>query len=144
MNYRSENILNLQIIAFKKSNNCKISHLKTKYCCKISHFTKKISVPLQRLKILDMIDKRTLEFILTDQQEELESRADETLCDRMEEKEIDLKSPQAQVVIGVRRSGKSTLCYQALQRNDLKYAYVDFDDERLATLETQRRIRGAV
>jgi len=138
MNYRSENILNLQIIAFKKSNNCKISHLKTKYCCKISHFTKKISVPLQRLKILDMIDKRTLEFILTDQQEELESRADETLCDRMEEKEIDLKSPQAQVVIGVRRSGKSTLCYQALQRNDLKYAYVDFDDERLATLESDQ------
>ena len=91
---------------------------------------------MHRLKIPDMIDKRTLEFILTDQQEELESRADETLCNRMEEKEIDLKSPQAQFVIGVRRSGKSTLCYQALQRNDLKYAYVDFDDERLATLES--------
>ena len=42
MNYRSENVLNLQIIAFKKSNYCKISHLKTKYCCKISHFTKNI------------------------------------------------------------------------------------------------------
>lgn len=42
VNYRSENVLNLQVIAFKKPKYCKISHLKTKYSCKISHFTKKI------------------------------------------------------------------------------------------------------
>lgn len=29
-----------------------------------------------------MIDKRTLEFILADQQEEMEERAEETLCRR--------------------------------------------------------------
>lgn len=85
-----------------------------------------------------MIDKRTLEFILTDQQEELEARIGETLCRREEEKSVDLKSPQAQVVIGVRRSGKSTLCYQALQGKQLKFAYADFDDERLAMLKSEQ------
>ncbi len=82
-----------------------------------------------------MIDKRTLEFILTDQQEELEARANEVLCHRQEELLVDAKSTQAQVVIGVRRSGKSTLCYQALQSKGLKFAYADFDDERLIGLQ---------
>lgn len=78
-----------------------------------------------------MIDKRTLEFILTDQQEELEEKAQDELCQRKEVVLIDTKSSQAQVVIGVRRSGKSTLCYQALRDAGVKYAYADFDDERL-------------
>lgn len=78
-----------------------------------------------------MIDKRTLEFILTDQQEELEEKAQDELCQRKEIVLIDTKSSQAQVVIGVRRSGKSTLCYQALRDAGVKYAYADFDDERL-------------
>ena len=82
-----------------------------------------------------MIDKRTLEFILTDQQEELETRADEVLCHRQEERLVDINSTQAQVVIGVRRSGKSTLCYQALQSKGVKFAYADFDDERLIDLQ---------
>ena len=82
-----------------------------------------------------MIDKRTLEVILTDQQEELEARCKDYLCHREEEKLIDLKSPQAQVVIGVRRSGKSTLCFQALESADVKYAYADFDDERLQGID---------
>ena len=85
-----------------------------------------------------MIDKRTLEFILTDQQEEMEARAEETLCQRPEEKLIDLKSTQAQAVIGVRRSGKSTLCYLALQKQGVKYAYADFDDERLVDLQANQ------
>ncbi|MGM9700168.1 MAG: ATP-binding protein [Prevotella sp.] len=82
-----------------------------------------------------VIDKRTLEVILTDQQEELEARRKDHLCHREEEKLIDLKSPQAQVVIGVRRSGKSTLCFQALESADVKYAYADFDDERLQGID---------
>ncbi|MBQ4442299.1 MAG: ATP-binding protein [Bacteroidales bacterium] len=77
------------------------------------------------------MDKRTLEFILTDQQEELEEKAQDELCQRKEIVLIDTKSSQAQVVIGVRRSGKSTLCYQALRDAGVKYAYADFDDERL-------------
>ena len=85
-----------------------------------------------------MIDKRTLEFILTDQQEEMQERAEEVLCSRKEVVLVDLKSTQAQVVIGVRRSGKSTLCYQALQSADVKYAYADFDDERMSDIEAKQ------
>lgn len=85
-----------------------------------------------------MIDKRTLEFILTDQQEELAARADEGLCRRVEESLVDMASPQAQVVIGVRRSGKSTLCYQALHDAGLRFAYADFDDERLFDLKAEQ------
>lgn len=51
---------------------------------------------------------------------------------------IDLRSPQAQVVIGVRRSGKSTLCYQALHHAGVNFAYADFDDERLTDLQADQ------
>lgn len=85
-----------------------------------------------------VIDKRTLEVILTDQQEELEAKRDDKLCQRKEEQLIDLNSPQAQVVIGVRRSGKSTLCFQALENAGVNYAYVDFDDERLEGMESKQ------
>lgn len=50
---------------------------------------------------------------------------------------IDLSSTQAQVVVGVRRSGKSTLCFQALEKAGVKYAYVDFDDERLTHIKAE-------
>ena len=59
------------------------------------------------------------------------------MCHRPEEAQIDLGSTQAQVVIGVRRSGKSTLCFQALEKAGVKYAYVDFDDERLANIQAE-------
>ncbi len=81
-----------------------------------------------------VIDKRSLEVILSDQKGEIEARRDENLCTRREEQLVDLDSPQAQVVIGVRRCGKSTLCFQALQHLEQTFAYVDFDDERLAGL----------
>ena len=54
-----------------------------------------------------IIDKRTLEVILNDQKEELDNWTEEHLCSRAEEGLVDLNSPQAQVVVGVRRSGKS-------------------------------------
>lgn len=85
-----------------------------------------------------VIDKRTLEFVLSDQREELDEKAKEVFCYRNEEDLVDLSSSQAQVVIGVRRSGKSTLCYQALQSKGLKFAYANFDDERLAGLEASQ------
>jgi predicted AAA+ superfamily ATPase len=50
---------------------------------------------------------------------------------------INLKSKLAQVVIGVRRSGKSTLCFNALRKAGVHYAYANFDDERLQKLETE-------
>lgn len=85
-----------------------------------------------------MIDKRVLEFILTDQQEEMQERAEEMLCRRKEAVLVDLKSSQAQVVIGVRRSGKSTMCYQALHDANVNYAYADFDDERMVELKANQ------
>jgi len=84
------------------------------------------------------IDKRSLEVIITDQREELETKRHDKLCHRKEEQLIDLESPQAQVVIGVRRSGKSTLCFQTLENADVKYAYVDFDDERLRGMDARQ------
>ena len=38
------------------------------------------------------------------------------------------------MVIGVRRSGKSTLCFNVLNKAQVKFAYVNFDDERLVRL----------
>lgn len=84
-----------------------------------------------------MMDKRILETILSDQQEELELKSSSRFCKRKEEELIDLASSQAQVVIGVRRSGKSTPCYNVLQRAGVKYAYANFDDERLVSLRAE-------
>lgn len=85
-----------------------------------------------------VIDKRTLEVILNDQKQEIDNWSNEYLCSRNEEDLVDLNSPQAQVVVGVRRSGKSTLCMQTLADAKVSFAYVDFDDERLAGLGTSQ------
>ena len=55
-----------------------------------------------------MVDKRIIEQVLAEQYEELVELQNVELCTRKEEAEIDLDSNLAQVVIGVRRSGKST------------------------------------
>ena len=83
------------------------------------------------------MDKRILETILADQAEELTLKRNLHFCRRNEEDLIDLDSTQAQVVIGVRRSGKSTLCYNALTRKGIKFAYVNFDDERLIHITSE-------
>lgn len=83
------------------------------------------------------MDKHILETILADQADELALKKKLRFCKRKEEDRIDLDSPQAQVVIGVRRSGKSTLCYNALTRKGIKFAYVNFDDERLINLKAE-------
>ncbi len=85
-----------------------------------------------------LIDKRNIEIILSEQKEEIRSRQEEQLCPRLEEQLVDLDSPQAQVIIGVRRCGKSTLCFQVLQHIGETYAYIDFDDERLAGLQSNQ------
>lgn len=84
-----------------------------------------------------MADKRIIEQVLSEQYEELAALADVELCSRKEEELVDLESNMAQVVIGVRRSGKSTLCYHVLRQNSDKFAYVNFDDERLDGLKTE-------
>lgn len=71
------------------------------------------------------------EQILADQKEELKVFSDKNLCTREEESLVDIDSALAQIVIGVRRSGKSTLCHKVLFEHHINYAYVNFDDERL-------------
>ncbi len=72
--------------------------------------------------------------ILSSQKEELATGASNSLVSRYEEPLIYLGSKMAQVVIGVRRSGKSTLCLKVLSERVGSFAYVNFDDERLASL----------
>ena len=80
------------------------------------------------------MDTSVLLEILRDQQEELVTLRSQCFCKRKEEDLIKLESKKAQVVIGVRRSGKSTLCFNVLNRAQVKFAYVNFDDERLIRL----------
>ena len=74
-----------------------------------------------------------LKRILQSQREELLALNTSELCTRPEESELQLDSKLAQVVIGVRRSGKSTLCQKVLIESGALFAYVNFDDERLRT-----------
>lgn len=70
--------------------------------------------------------------------DQLDERNDFNIEDYVMRKEsglLELDSKLAQVVIGVRRSGKSTLCHMALKERGIEYAYVNFDDDRFATLK---------
>ncbi len=84
-----------------------------------------------------MIDKRIIEQVLSEQKEELTILRNLNFCSRKEEEQVDLDSILAQVVIGVRRSGKSILCYNVLKSNSEKFAYVNFDDERFEKLKAE-------
>ena len=81
-----------------------------------------------------MIDKRVIEGVLTEQKMELFNKSQMFRCRRKEEDLVNLNSNLAQVVIGVRRSGKSTLCFNVLHNSGVNYAYINFDDERLANI----------
>lgn len=83
-----------------------------------------------------MTEKRVLEQVVQEQKQELLSYADEHFCRRCEEDLVDVDSKRAQVVVGVRRSGKSVLCYNVIQKHQGKFAYVNFDDERFHHLKT--------
>ena len=76
------------------------------------------------------MDQQTLELILAEQKEELERKLATTYCSRKEENLVNLNSNLAQIVIGVRRSGKSTMCYNLIKNSGKTFAYVNFDDER--------------
>ena len=80
------------------------------------------------------MDTQRLLQILLDQREELNYLVQDNYVERPEAKLFEFDSKLAQVVIGVRRSGKSTLCHMALIKRDVKYGYVNFDDDRLASL----------
>ena len=78
---------------------------------------------------------RNLQTILEDQRQELLRTDLKSLLSRKEESKIDLNSKLAQVVIGVRRSGKSMLCQKVLLESNVRFAYVNFDDESLADIQ---------
>lgn len=84
------------------------------------------------------INKMDLIRILSDQKEELSALNLQSLISRPEEKEIDINSKFAQVVIGVRRCGKSTLCQKVLLESKVNFGYVNFDDERLIGLRSDQ------
>ena len=74
--------------------------------------------------------------IIADQREDILSEDTSVYCDRIEASQLSPNSSLAQVVIGVRRSGKSTLCTKFLIDNSINCTFVNFDDERLATMQT--------
>lgn len=78
-----------------------------------------------------------LEQVLAEQREETRGWSETSIVPRVEEQLVRLDSDLAQVVIGVRRSGKSTLCHSVLRKSGLTFAYVDFDDERLSAATGQ-------
>lgn len=75
-----------------------------------------------------------IEEALTEQKQEMHRYMQRTTCNRSEETQVNLESEMAQVIIGVRRSGKSTMCRNVLRDSKKVFAYVNFDDERLALL----------
>lgn len=96
---------------------------------------------LARCKYNDMMTVQQILSILSSQKEELKSNELASFVSRYEEPLINLDSKMAQVVIGVRRSGKSTICEKVLREKVGDFAYVNFDDERLVSLKTGNSTR---
>jgi len=70
--------------------------------------------------------------IISEQREEIPFYNQPGLVPREQESAININSHLAQIITGVRRSGKSTLAHMALRETN--YAYVNFDDERFTKL----------
>lgn len=84
-----------------------------------------------------MVDEKIILQVLAEQQAEKNSYVPSNWVDRREEDLIDFDSNLAQVVIGVRRSGKSTLCHKVLMERSIRYAYANLDDDRLAKMQVE-------
>ena len=82
-----------------------------------------------------MIDEKTILKVLAEQQEEIKSYKQLKWVERKEESLFEFDTSMAQVVIGVRRSGKSTLCHKVLLERGIRYGYANFDDDRLAEMQ---------
>ena len=83
------------------------------------------------------MDIRLIESVLLEQKKEFQESLSKKYCSRPEEELVDLESSMAQVIIGIRRSGKSCLCFNVIKKSGLKFAYVNFDDERLAKIKVE-------
>lgn len=84
-----------------------------------------------------MVEERVMLQVLAEQKEYVSSYHPEKWVKRSEEALFEFDSPLAQVVIGVRRSGKSTLCHKVLLEHGIDYGYANFDDDRFARLQTE-------
>jgi len=84
-----------------------------------------------------MIDEKIILQVLAEQQDEIKGYKPQRWVARKEESLIEFDTKMAQVVIGVRRSGKSTLCHKVLLDRGIRYGYVNLDDDRLADMKTE-------
>lgn len=84
-----------------------------------------------------MLEEKVILQVLSEQKEYVEGYTPSKWVSRREEQLFEFDSPLAQVVIGVRRSGKSTLCHKVLLESGMKYGYANFDDDRLAKLQIE-------
>ncbi|MCQ2335725.1 MAG: ATP-binding protein [Paludibacteraceae bacterium] len=82
------------------------------------------------------MNESTLLQVITEQREEVLNMNYNSLVSRFEENQFEWDSNLAQVVVGVRRCGKSTLCHKVLLEHNIKYAYVNLDDDRLYGMQT--------
>lgn len=92
---------------------------------------------MQRQNQVIMIDERIIMQVLAEQKEEVDAYRANQWVARREEASFEFDSNLAQVVIGVRRSGKSTLCHKVLKEHKVKYAFANLDDDRLAGMQTE-------
>jgi len=81
---------------------------------------------------------RSIEKIVLEQREELKRLLVQDVLPRAPMRCVDVESPLAQAVIGMRRSGKSVVCRKALQDSGVDFGYVDFDDEALSKITAEQ------
>lgn len=84
-----------------------------------------------------MMNEKIILQVLTEQQEEIKGYRPQKWVTRKEESLFEFDTNMAQVVIGVRRSGKSTICHKVLLERGIKYGYVNLDDDRLANMQVE-------
>lgn len=84
-----------------------------------------------------MVNEQKILQVLAEQKNEIQGYEPQNWVTRKEESLFEFDSTLAQVVIGVRRSGKSTVCHKVLQEHGVRYAYVNLDDDRLANVQTE-------
>lgn len=84
-----------------------------------------------------MVNEQIILQVLAEQKNEIQGYEPQNWVTRKEESLFEFDSTLAQVVIGVRRSGKSTVCHKVLQERGVRYAYVNLDDDRMANVQTE-------
>jgi len=81
---------------------------------------------------------RSLEKIVTEQREELKRLQSQDVLVRAPMRRVEVESPLAQAVLGMRRAGKSVICRKALADAEIAFGYVDFDDEVLSKITVEK------